>query len=214
MYKPAAKDAEAETKPAPKAEVAKTTEQGKDYLTAKPAEIKKPEPAPKSTAETIPQIKAEPAESKPAPALAKVEKAKETPGDENPFLPRPADAPKAAPKEALKNENVNSGDYASVFAKYAESGKKKVVYRGISTFMQTENPGNQFLALYNYADMGSILKVTNLMSKESIYVKVIGKVPATEAQRDVILKVSNDAASKLKVTEDKFLVEVTGFNIQ
>ena len=218
MYKPVAKEAAPESKPAPKPEVAKTTEQGKDYLSPQPV-IKKEEPAPKPKAETIPEVKAEPVETKPAPAPApakveKTEKAKEPKGDENPFLPRPADAPKPAPKEALKNENVNSDDYAAVFSKYGESGKKKVVYRGISTFMQSDNPGNQFLALYNYADMGSILKVTNLMSKESIYVKVIGKVPATEAQKDVILKVSNDAASKLKVTEDKFLVEVTGFNVQ
>lgn len=214
MYKPA-KENTPESKPAPKPEVAKTTEQGQDYLTAKPAEIKKPEPAPKAKEETIPQIKAAPeTKSTSAPAPAKTEKPKVMPqGDENPFE-RPADAPKPSGKEALKNDNVSSDDYASVFNKYSDSGKKKIVYRGISTFMQSDNPGNQFLALYNYADMGSILKVTNLMSKESIYVKVIGKVPSTEAQKDVILKVSNDAASKLKVTEDKFLVEVTGFNIQ
>lgn len=215
MYKPTPKETDAEAKPAPKPEVAKTTDQGKDYLSSQPPVIKKETP-PVAKTETIPQIKAEPIETKPAPAPVKeAEKAKEKPqGDENPFLPRPADAPKSAPKESLKNENVNADDYAAVFAQYNESGKKKVVYRGIGTFMQSDNPGNQFLALYNYADMGSILKVSNLMSKEMIYVKVIGKVPATDAQKDVILKVSNDAASKLKVTEDKFLVEVTGFNIQ
>ena len=111
------------------------------------------------------------------------------------------------------NENLAPNDYEAVFAKEAETGKKKVTYRGISMFMQSETPGNQFLALYNYAEMGAILKVTNLMSKVSIYVKVIGKVPANDAQGDVILKISSDAATKLKVSEDKFLVEVTGYNV-
>jgi len=68
--------------------------------------------------------------------------------------------------------------------------------------------------LYNYADMGSIVKVTNLMSKETIYVKIIGKVPASDNEKDVILKVSSEAANKLKVSEDKFLLEVTGYNGQ
>jgi hypothetical protein len=50
------------------------------------------------------------------------------------------------------------------------------------------------------------------MSKQAIYVKVIGKIPASDAQSDIILKVSAEAASQLKVSEDKFLVEVTGYS--
>lgn len=109
------------------------------------------------------------------------------------------------------NENINPEEYEKVYNGYEKSGLKKRMYRGISAFMQTENPGNQFLALYNYADMGTILKVTNLLSKQSIYVKVIGKVPLADAQKDIILKVSSDAADRLKTSEDKFLVEVTGY---
>jgi len=214
MYAPAPKETVAESKPQPKP--TPTTDQGKDYLSSEPPVIKK-EPA--KPLETIPQIKAvETKEAKSAPV--KAEKTKPA-GDENPFLPRPestskenTSAPKSVPTETVKNENVAPSEYSSTFSKYAESGRKKMVYRGICTFMQSDNPGNQYLALYNYADMGAILKVTNLMSKEAIYVKVVGKVPANDTQKDVILKVSADAASKLKVSEDKFLVEVTGFNVQ
>lgn len=214
MYAPTAKEPAAESKPKPKA--TPTTEQGKDYLSSEPPVIKK-EPA--KPVETIPQIKAtETKESKPAPV--KAEKPQPN-GDENPFLPRPeaatkesSSAPKALSTETVKNENIAPSEYSSTFSRYAEQGRKKMVYRGICTFMQSDNPGNQYLALYNYADAGAILKVTNLMSKEAIYVKVVGKVPAGDTQKDVILKVSADAASKLKVSEDKFLVEVTGYNMQ
>ena len=218
MYKA---DTDVKSVVAPKPESAvKTTEQGKDYLSAQPAVIKT-EPVKAQDPEPV-----KPIETKTmAPAPVKTEKPKENTQDENPFAAKPATAatntstttsttPPAKPVETIKNDNVNPNDYAAVFGQYGDSGKKKVVYRGIGVFMQSDNPGNQFLALYNYADMGSILKVTNLMSKESIFVKVIGKVPATDAQKDVILKVSSEAATKLKVTEDKFLVEVTGFNIQ
>jgi LysM repeat protein len=200
------------SKPAP----ANTTEQGRDYMNSQPSAVAKKEPVHK---ETIPPIKA--VETKPEPIPVKKEVAKDANGDENPFA-KPAGASKPTPVEVskptssnpIKNENVDPNGYASVFNQYSESGKKKVVYRGIGMFMQSDNPGNQYLALYNYADMGSILKITNLMSKEAIYVKVIGKVAASDSEKDVILKVSSDAAKMLKVNEDKFLVEVTGYNAQ
>ena len=77
--------------------------------------------------------------------------------------------------------------------------------------MKAENQGGQYVALYNYAVKGSILKVTNLMSKQFVYVRVVGKVPTADTENDIILKVSSEAADKLKVSEDKFLVEVTGY---
>ena len=119
--------------------------------------------------------------------------------------------PELSAESSIENSNTNPSNYETVFTSNA-SGKKKIVYRGISTFLNSENPGNQYLALYNYADMGTILKVTNLMSKQSIYVKVIGKVPTADTQNEIILKVSSQAAEHLQVKEDKFLVEVTGYN--
>jgi LysM repeat protein len=165
-------------------------------------------PARQEVIEPKPAVPPAPAPAaKTAPPAGTNEKATE---DENPFVV-PA---KTAPGESIANRNLSPDDYAAAFSKYPDSGKKKMVYRGICTFMLNDNPGNQYLALYNYGEMGSILKVTNMMSKESIYVKVIGKVPASDGQNDVILKVSSDAANKLKVSEDKFLVEVTGYNAQ
>jgi hypothetical protein len=105
-------------------------------------------------------------------------------------------------------------DYQAIFNKCEQAGMKKVTYRGQGTFTPPDKQTSHFVALYNYAEEGSILKVTNLMSKQSIYVKVIGKVPASDAQNDIILKLSSAVAENLKVTEDKFLVEVAGFNFQ
>ena len=222
MYKTDAKEPTA-TEPVVKAKPVPvkptTTEQGKDYLTSQPPVIKK---EPVKSQETIEQIKPIATKAAPEPTKtqepvraqepAKVVKTPEQEHDENPFEVPKKEPTKAAPAEVMRNTNVAPNDYSAAFSKDADSGKKKAIYRGIGTFMQSENPGNQFLALYNYADMGSILRVTNLMSKETIYVKVIGKVPTTDTQKDVILKVSSDAAAKLKVSEEKFLVEVTGFN--
>ncbi len=146
--------------------------------------------------------------------------------DDKPTTPPVSDQPKevvkkevvreekmtpAKPAETVLNSDVAPADYATVYDGYAAKGRRKVVYRGIGGFLKSENPGNQYLALYNYAEMGSILKVTNLMSKQAIYVKVIGKVPQADVQGDIILKLSSEAAGQLKVSEDKFLVEVSSY---
>jgi LysM repeat protein len=114
--------------------------------------------------------------------------------------------------EVVKTANINSEDYAAVFNNYAASGLKRKAYRGIGTFLPENSNGNINLALYNFAEIGSILKVTNLMSKKVVYLKVIGKVSATESQNEVIIKVSNEIAKQLSVNENKFLVEVSSFS--
>lgn len=194
----------AASKPGPSG---KLTDQGKNYLSSE-SPVTKSEPARRET--ITPAIRVEP---KTVPAPVKTEEPKQIKPDDKPTPAQLVEPVKPA-SLAVRNENTAPADYSAVFTRYSNSGKKKVVYRGIGMFMQTENPGNQFLALYNYADMGAILKVTNLMSKQTIYVKVIGKVPATDTHSDVILKVSSEAADKLKVSEDKFLVEVVGYNVE
>jgi len=186
IYKPAAK--EPQTKAITQPIISKTAPQQQENLELRKDNETKADIAPVKVAQPI-----------------------ETPKEENKATSSPIPA-KPVSNDLVRNENVAPNDYEAIFAKEADAGKK-VTYRGIANFMQSENPGNQFLALYSYAEMGSILKVTNLMSKVSIYVKVIGKMPANDTQSDVILKVSAEAAAKLKVSEDKFLVEVTGYNV-
>ena len=188
MYVPAPKEAKAE----PKHQEVQSSQPGREYIPNDNAPTKPSEPPVR--------VK----EEKPA-ATIQSDQAKE---------PKTESVPESKPSapDPMKVTSVPPSEYTSVFSSYEGSGKKKVMYRGIASFLKSENPGNQYLALYNFAEMGAILKVTNLMSKQSIYVKVIGKIPAADTQSDIILKVSAEAASQLKVSEDKFLVEVTGYS--
>ena len=154
-------------------------------------------------------------ERKPEP-VKKAEDSFVVRGDKVVNIPTPKErkkeeTPSVSKKETAIKDDLSPNDYESVFNNPTKADAKKVVYRGIGSFLNSESTGNQYLALYNYADMGTILKVTNLMSKQSIYVKVIGKVSSTDAQNEILLKVSSQAAEHLKVKEDKFLVEVTSY---
>ncbi|MBS1622797.1 MAG: LysM peptidoglycan-binding domain-containing protein [Bacteroidetes bacterium] len=201
----------ADSKPAATEPNKSSTSTGHEYLSSHDMPVRDKPKAPEKKEEEIKIVE--------SPTPVRV-------SDEKPTAPPVTDQPKevvkkeavkeekmppAKPAETVLNSDVAPADYATVYDGYATKGRRKVVYRGIGGFLKSENPGNQYLALYNYADMGSILKVTNLMSKQAIYVKVIGKVPQADVQSDIILKLSSEAAGQLKVNEDKFLVEVSSY---
>lgn len=83
------------------------------------------------------------------------------------------------------------------------------INRGEANYFQDNNANNTFQALYNGAETGSMIKVTNLMTHKTVYVKVTGKVPGSDSNKEIMLKLSRNAAEELGASEAKFLVEVT-----
>ncbi len=66
--------------------------------------------------------------------------------------------------------------------------------------------GNDYLVYFNGAPSGSIVKITNLMSRQSAFAKVVG---AASDDESASLLVSKKLASELKTLDDSFLVEVS-----
>lgn len=97
-------------------------------------------------------------------------------------------------------------EYANAFQnKSVNQNMKLQKQRGIGE-LSDNIKGNEYLAYYNGCEPGTILKITNLMSKRSTYVKVLGKT-----NNESMLIVSSKLASKLGVIENDFLVEVSAF---
>ncbi|MBK7957534.1 MAG: hypothetical protein IPK03_05135 [Bacteroidetes bacterium] len=69
------------------------------------------------------------------------------------------------------------------------------------------NSGKDF-ALYNDAAVGSYIKVRNLKTNLSTYLKVIGKLPNLSREKQVCLKMSQAASDKISATGKMFLVEI------
>lgn len=114
------------------------------------------------------------------------------------------------PVKPEPKKTVGPDEYGNVFAAYAQNGLTMKKSRGTAVYLSESTVGNPSLALYNGADIGSILKVTNLMNKKSTYVKVIGRIPGVEAS-SALLKVSSKVAEQLSVLDETFLVEVSSF---
>lgn len=124
-----------------------------------------------------------------------------------------AEVAKPAPvtADALRTSSSNPIEYRSIFNNYPVNGYKIKKNRGAATYLNDNTSGNQYLAFYNNAETGSIIRVTNMMNLKTIYVKVMGKVPPTDAAQEVVLKLTNKAADELGVIDDKFLVEVASY---
>jgi len=117
---------------------------------------------------------------------------------------------KSASTEVVKPSPV-SAEYPDVFNQYSLQGLKLKKARGTANYLTAETSGNQNLAFYNNAESGSIIRVTNMLNQKTIFVKVLGKVPAMDIQQEVMLKLSSKAAEELGAAESKFLVEVASY---
>lgn len=136
--------------------------------------------------------------------IAAAEKAKEAAEQAAAVKPAPV-------SDGLRTSSSNPGEYRGIFNGYPVNGYKIKKNRGAATYLSDNTTGNQYLAFYNNAETGSIIRVTNMMNLKTIYVKVMGKVPPADAAQEVMLKLTSKAADELGVIDEKFLVEVAAY---
>jgi len=81
--------------------------------------------------------------------------------------------------------------------------------KGIATWTHSSYDEGNFYALHSTAPQGTIVTVRNLMNNKTVTVKVIGRLPSTSDNENVLIKISESAAKKLNVLDEKFLVEIS-----
>src|SRR5690606_38125073 len=82
--------------------------------------------------------------------------------------------------------------------------------RGIGIWMDNlESRGKSNLALHRTAPVGTILKITNPLTKNITFAKVVGKFSDTADSRDAIVILSKSAASHIGAFDKRFLIEIT-----
>src|SRR5690606_28477800 len=59
------------------------------------------------------------------------------------------------------------------------SGFKKVVELGMAEVIEDATDTKKYVALHRTAPIGTIMQVTNEMNSQNVFVRVIGKLPAT-----------------------------------
>ena len=81
--------------------------------------------------------------------------------------------------------------------------------KGIGMWMDNlEANGQSNLALHRTAPVGTILKITNPLTKSVTFAKVVGKFTNTAESHDAIVILSKSAASYIGAFDKRFLIEI------
>jgi LysM repeat protein len=108
----------------------------------------------------------------------------------------------AAPTAPVPTENV----VAPVKEKGPEDIKKKIE-TGIAELIDVPDNSGKFLALHRTAPIGTLVLVKNLTNNQSIWVKVIGRLP--NGDNKVIIKLSPKAFEKLNAVDKRVRAEIS-----
>lgn len=104
----------------------------------------------------------------------------------------------------------SSDDPERVFDEHIAKRSKVVSEKGTAAFYPgTGRQGAFYYALHNTAPKGSVIKVFNPGTEKTIYVKVLGKMPATRLYHNCVIGISAAAREALGATTEKAWCELT-----
>lgn len=110
-----------------------------------------------------------------------------------------------------ENELVEESlDSASLVTKLDDEGFERTYEVGIAAVI-SDISTKKYLALHRTLPIGTELKVRNLMNNLVVHVKVVGKLPNTGINRNLLLRLSQVAYDQLGILDPKSRVEVSHY---
>lgn len=104
-----------------------------------------------------------------------------------------------------KTTDVNSSPDDRIIEKPVE----KIVQKGFAEVIENTSETKKYLALHREAPTGTIMQVRNEMNSQSVFVRIVGKIPPTGDNSKVILKISQKAYDRLGAVDNRFPVEIS-----
>ncbi|WP_375434349.1 LysM peptidoglycan-binding domain-containing protein [uncultured Hymenobacter sp.] len=173
---------------------------------AAPARPATPAPKPAAPVTREPAVAAAPANPAPNPAPVS------TP---TPVRPTPT-----RPEQSAQNERPRDTATTSTVApvlpekeeerapERASEIVRRVTESGLATSIANSNT-DKYLALHKTAAVGTIMQVRNIMNGQSVYVRVIGVLPNTGENNNILVRLSPRAVQRLATPDARFRVETS-----
>lgn len=86
---------------------------------------------------------------------------------------------------------------------------EEVVESGLAEVIEGTEDTRKYLALHRTAKIGTILRVKNDMNNQEVFVRVLGKLPDTGTNQNVLIKLSKAAYNRLGAIDPKFRVTLS-----
>lgn len=86
----------------------------------------------------------------------------------------------------------------------ASASVKTVQESGTAFSFESEDmSGGRMLALHKTAPPGTIIKLTNPVTNKTVFVRVVGQLPNTDENKNVLIKISKTTADKIGMRDEK-----------
>ncbi|MBD2701821.1 LysM peptidoglycan-binding domain-containing protein [Spirosoma sp. BT702] len=86
---------------------------------------------------------------------------------------------------------------------------RRISDSGVAEMISSNDHSNKFLALHRSAPVGALVNVRNEFNNQSLWVKVIGRLPNTGVNDKILIKLSTQAFAKLSPEDKRFRAEVS-----
>jgi LysM repeat protein len=80
---------------------------------------------------------------------------------------------------------------------------------GLAELIEGSSNNRKYLALHRTAPVGTIMRVRNDMNGQEVFVRIIGRLPDTGSNRNVLLKISKAAYEQLGAIDSRFRVRIS-----
>jgi len=80
---------------------------------------------------------------------------------------------------------------------------------GLAAMIQGSTENKKYLALHRTAEIGTIMQVRNEMNNRVVFVRVLGKLPDTGDNDNILVRISKAAYERLGAIDRKFRVEIS-----
>jgi len=110
-------------------------------------------------------------------------------------------------KNETKNEQAPAPATENPVKEKGPEDIKKKIETGIAELIDVPDNSGKFLALHRTAPIGTLVLVKNLTNNQSIWVKVIGRLP--NGDNKVIIKLSPKAFEKLNAVDKRVRAEIS-----
>ena len=133
-----------------------------------------------------------------------VEAVPATPSAKAPAPDKPAQIATVTPEKPAEKDREESKEdrtpsrASEVLARVVENGLGAPIEKSLT---------DKYLALHKTAPVGTIMQVKNAMNGQSVYVRVIGKLPDTGENNNILVRLSPRAVQKLGTADSRFRVE-------
>ena len=88
------------------------------------------------------------------------------------------------------------------------SGYRKTIETGLAELIDVEDKSGKYLGLHRSAPVGTLVNVKNSLNGQSIWVKIVGKLPDVGSDK-VIIKLSPRAFEKLNPSDKRIRAEIS-----